>query len=171
MLADLHRMLGTKPAAVPEAPPPQPAVVREHPGETPLAGHPGRRTAWLALPVLLGLGAAAYFLAGGTDDKVVDPPPVQVRPDTPRNTVNPAGAWFVVAGSFSRAEQRAAERQRIQLDRAGFNAAIIDSSDYPLLTQNLWVVGMGPFASKERANAVLARLQASVPDAYVKKGR
>ncbi|UCV21453.1 TIR domain-containing protein [Ferribacterium limneticum] len=171
LLADLHRMLGTKPAAVPEAPPPQPAVVREHPGETPLVGHPGRRTAWLALPVLLGLGAAAYFLAGGTDDKVVDPPPVQVRPDTPRNTVNPAGAWFVVAGSFSRAEQRAAERQRIQLDRAGFNAAIIDSSDYPLLTQNLWVVGMGPFASKERANAVLARLQASVPDAYVKKGR
>lgn len=171
LLADLRRLLGTTPAAVPPTPTPQPAIVRDHPGETPAAGRPGKPIAWLALPVLLGLGVAAYFVVGRDDDKAVEPPPAQVRPDRPPDAVNPAAAWFVVAGSFSRAEQRAAERQRVVLSRAGFNAAVIDSSDYPLLAPDLWVVGMGPFASKERANTVLARVQASVPEAYVKKGR
>jgi hypothetical protein len=52
------------------------------------------------------------------------------------------------------------------------DAVVADSNEYPMLTPGLWVVALGPYATREEANAALGRVHdPRVPDAYVKRGR
>ena len=160
----------------------------------------GLRGVAVAIALLLSIGVVGYLFFGPPHikQKAVVSPPNQGHPElSPGSTANsslspvgsegsstnsgtperkgdavtPTGAWFIVAGSFGHADRQSAENQRIALARAGFDAAMIDSSAYPLLKPNLWVVAIGPFESRDAANAALPRLKGTVADAYVKRGR
>ena len=82
-----------------------------------------------------------------------------------------AGSWLVIAGSYNRADRKAAEQRQSALESAGFDAQIIDSDQYPALSPNLLVVVLGPVETKESANQILFGVQKMVHDAYVKKAR
>ncbi len=92
-------------------------------------------------------------------------------PKPPVATGAPQDSWVVVAASFKHFEKQRANDQLATLKRAGISATILDSNDYPLLTPDLLVVAVGPFATKQEANAALVGVKSGVPDAYVKKGR
>lgn len=174
LLGDMRRLLGKSPAgplpaapAVSAAAPMMPAAVAVP------AGH-GWRNGIIAMAAVV-LAAIVGYLAFGPDPT----PPAATRASTdatPRRPPpvlkdSPAGEWLVVAGSFARSERRNADRRLMALAEAGFEARVIDSSDYPLLTPNLWVVVLGPFDSRETANAALERLKPRVSDVYLKRAR
>lgn len=172
LLGDMRRLIGSsavspRPApAVSSAPPIAPVAIAV------TAGH-GQRNGIIAVAAL-ALVAIAGYLAWPPDP----PPPVPSRPPAdatpsrpPPVAVAPAGDWLVVAGSFARSERRNADGRQAALAEAGLEARVIDSSEYPLLTPNLWVVVLGPFDSRETANTALTRLKSRVSDAYLKKGR
>lgn len=77
---------------------------------------------------------------------------------------------MVVAASFKHFEKQRANDQLATLERAGIPATILDSNDNPLLTPDLLVVAVGPFATKQETDAALAGVKSSMPDTYVKKG-
>jgi hypothetical protein len=54
---------------------------------------------------------------------------------------------------------------------AGFDAKIIDSNQYWLLTPNVLVAALDPLESKGSANDMLSGVQSMVHDAYVKKAQ
>jgi hypothetical protein len=173
LLGDMRRLLG-RPSA---APPPTAAPVAPTKPLTPAAnaqaaGH-GWRNAIIAIATL-ALVAIGGYLALRSDA----PAPVTTRVPADATPRRPppveavaAGDWLVVAGSFARSERRDADRRQMAMAEAGFEARVIDSSEYQLLAPNLWVVVLGPFDSRETANAALARLKPRAPDAYVKKGK
>jgi cell division septation protein DedD len=155
--------------------------------ETPAGSKPilsPRRLA-ATLAVLIAAGTIGYFAINRSpSEKVIvtapspalqQPPSQQVpsrqQPEGKPARVSAAGDWLIVTGSFARKDASAAERSRIVLERAGLEAKVIDTNEYSLLTPNLWAVVIGPFESRDMANEALARIKATVPDAYVKKGR
>ena len=191
LVADLRRLLEKRPVPlgrdVASPAVTQPNNVPENPQRPPT----GQRH--LVLSGLIAIAAAGialyWFGPGNFHQKVtaVQPstavvperPPEpsvsdrQLEPAAPKPPVAtgvPKDSWVVVTASFKRFERQRAEDQLAKLKRAGIPATILDSNDYPLLTPDLWVVAVGPFTSKQEANAALVQVKSSVPDAYVKKG-
>jgi hypothetical protein len=82
------------------------------------------------------------------------------------------GSYFVIVGSFRKADERGKADARLSFMRGrGYDARIIDSDGQPNLTPGLWVVVLGPF-EKSVANRWAAQLRAVAPEgAYVKAGR
>lgn len=148
-----------------------------------------RRWVLIGLAVALIAGVAWYWFVPLPVDPTADvalpsrplAPDRQLEPKVPRRPLGPVesgrgseqmeGAWVIVTASFKRFERQRAEDQLAALGREGIVATILDSNEYPLLTPDLWVVAVGPFASKQEANTALGRIKARVQDAYVKKGK
>lgn len=135
-----------------------------------------QRWRWLglsALALLLVAGVIGYLATNSiqSDKKAIEPPQIQEQPDNPPSPARAERDWLIIAGSFGRTDTSAAEKRRLALAGTGLEVTMIDTTDYPLLTPNLWAVVVGPFESKETASAALARVKMTVPDAYVKKGR
>jgi hypothetical protein len=78
--------------------------------------------------------------------------------------------WFVVLGSFPKANRTGAENILGRARRSGLQAAIVDTDNYPNFTGGLWAVVVGPFASKELADNSKNAAKGLIPDAYVKAG-
>ena len=77
-------------------------------------------------------------------------------------------AWFVLAGSFG--SDSSAQGRLAELVKAGFDASVIDTSDYPNFSPGLRLVVLGPFESRAAADAQRAQVSSIVKDAYVKSG-
>lgn len=105
-----------------------------------------------------------------SEPSVVLRPPTQEKPAPKPNQASRRDSWLVVAGSFGRADSAAAEQRRAELVRAGYKAVTIDSNAYPLLTPDLRVVAIGPFESRNMAEAALMHVLSTVHDAYIKNG-
>lgn len=195
LVADLRRMLARRsearpadapgatpvPPTVPPSPPPPPQIqVQPSPPkiEQPAVQSKAR---WIAPAIggALAVLAVVGYLSGQGDD--TKPPevaqlPERVSPKAPPSAVAPsresaAQGWLVIVSSVRKSERRDADSLRNRLVAAGIDATLIDSNDYPLLTPNLLVVGLGPFATRDAANAALAQVKPQHSDAYVKKGR
>lgn len=191
LIEDLRRLLGKQPEKSREARhPAQPLPLdRTHEKATASRSFLGQRAVAIALVSLVAFGTVGYVALSSlfSDSKAVLPPlaeeqpapqpeavlrpPAQEQPAPKPDLASRRGSWLVVAGSFGRADSAAAEQRRAALVRAGYKAATIDSNEYPLLTPDLWVVAIGPFESRDTANATLTHVLSTVPDAYVKNGR
>jgi cell division septation protein DedD len=79
------------------------------------------------------------------------------------------GNWFVVLGSFPHADRRKATRRVNSLQSQGIDAEIIDTDDYPNLTDGYYAVVLGPY-SKATAQRTLPTAREYVADAYIKAG-
>jgi hypothetical protein len=172
LIADLERHLGKQPKPLSET------KRLKKPSEN--DGKNGTPSGWksilntraitVTLVFLLTVTVVAYFTVQSFDNHKPPPvPPPLVPPQT-----SSAGNWLVVAGSFPRADDKAAEaakKKRDEFLNAGLKAIVIDTNEYPLLTQNLRALIIGPFESRDEANSVLPLVRKSVPDAYVKQGR
>ena len=175
LLADISRLLGRVPAAQRQTPKQVPvSIERKQEGE---AARPpsGSRSLLLAgtLAILAGVLVAGYFgfrPSQRPDDSTQRTP--QLAPSAVRlSSPSTKSQWLVVAGSYARADSRAAEQRRQKLLDAGHAAMTIHTNDYRLLQPNLSAVVIGPFASQEEASAALAKVKRTVPDAYLKQGR
>jgi uncharacterized caspase-like protein len=79
------------------------------------------------------------------------------------------GNWFVVLGSFPHADRRKATRRLNSLQSQGIDAELIDTDDYPNLTDGYYAVVLGPY-SKATAQRTLPNARQYVADAYIKAG-
>ena len=79
------------------------------------------------------------------------------------------GRYFVIMGSFPRHNSAGALQRMSYLSPLGISAHIIDTNNYPNLTNGLHAVVMGPY---NRDYAVFKSIKAkqAVPDAYIKIG-
>ncbi len=191
LVADLRRMLArrseTRQADVPPVPPVPPTpTVPPSPPQQPSPPKVAQsvvpnKARWIgpAIGGALGLLAVVGYLSSHGDDPgppAVVQPPERVAPKAPPSAAesvrdSAAQGWLVIVSSLRQNERRDAEGLRNRLVASGIEATVIDSNDYSLLTPNLLVVGIGPFATREAANAALARIKPQHSDAYVKKGR
>ena len=78
--------------------------------------------------------------------------------------------WFVILGSFQKADLTAAESRMGSLNNSGLDAYIIDTNEYGNLKDGLWAVVMGPYSSESGAQQALEQARSQVSDAYVKNG-
>ncbi len=76
--------------------------------------------------------------------------------------------WFVIAGSFT--EPANARRTQARLLGEGFDASLVDTSNYPNLEGSFTAVVLGPYQSAAAAAAPLEQVRRFVSDAYVKSG-
>ncbi len=102
------------------------------------------------------------------------PTRLQVRPAD--DTCKHKGEYFIIAGSYLRKGSypdpwigKARQRAELLLN-AGFEAYVIDTNQYPNLTNWLWAVVIGPY-DKPFAKREMRKIRRFVPDAYVKRGR
>jgi hypothetical protein len=80
------------------------------------------------------------------------------------------GNWVVILGSFPHAARADADQSRSYLASRGIRAQIIDTDDYPNLTDGYYSVVLGPY-SKSRAQQTLSSVSGVVDDAYIKAVR
>ena len=80
------------------------------------------------------------------------------------------GRFFVIMGSFPKAAETSANQRLAHLRDKNIKTHIIDTNNYPNLTNGLYAVVMGPY---NRDYAIFKNIKAKelVPDAYVKSGR
>ena len=80
------------------------------------------------------------------------------------------GRYFVIMGSFPKQNRIGAERRVAYLKDQGIKAHMIDTNEYPNLTDGLHAVVMGPY---NRDYAIFKNIKAkeAVSDAYIKSGR
>lgn len=106
---------------------------------------------------------------------IQEPQPTQTSQPTqasqPHPTIVAEEVWFVILGSFSLEKLEVAESHERFLENSGYKASILKTDDYPMLTSGLWVVVMGPYSSKNRANNEREKVLHLVSDAYVKRGK
>lgn len=83
----------------------------------------------------------------------------------------PAGGitWFVVLGSYPKSQSANANSRLSSIKSLGFDARIISTDEFPGFKSGLVSVVSGPL-SKAAADSLLADMQSSVSDAYVKSG-
>ena len=96
----------------------------------------------------------------------------QKRESTSPNTrpvSPPSGTWFVFFGAFTKDEFSKAEERLQYVRRAGYDASIIDTDNYPNLRGGLWAVVSGPY-SKSYAENLAAQAKSVRSDAYIKSG-
>ena len=165
LVGDLKRVLGTqsmqRQAGV------QP---REH-TTVRSGGGPGARLTAGRKRLIWSVVIAVLFLIGAIGYMTVWMESAQNLTDGANVADSRAGSWLVIAGSYDRADWKAAEQRQSALESAGFDAQLIDSDQYPGLSPNLLVVVLGPVETKESANQILSGVQRMVHDAYVKKAR
>ncbi len=80
------------------------------------------------------------------------------------------GRYFVIMGSFPKADLARAEKRVRFLRDQGIKAHMIDTNNYPNLTDGLYAVVMGPY-NRDYAIFKKVRAREAVADAYVKAGR
>ena len=80
-----------------------------------------------------------------------------------------SGKWFIILGSYPKAESNRANERLNFIRQRGYDARIVESDDYPNLKSGLLVVVMGPFARSE-AEGIKNKMRSVVPDAYAKSG-
>ncbi len=91
---------------------------------------------------------------------------------TPKATppiASTSGKWFIILGSYPRAESNKANQRLNFIRERGYDARIVNSDDYPNLKGGLLIVVMGPFARNE-AEGIKNKMRSVVPDAYAKSG-
>jgi uncharacterized caspase-like protein len=94
----------------------------------------------------------------------------EAEPDDSVDIPQPSGGnWFVVLGSFPHADRRKATRRLNSLQSQGIDADLIDTDDYPNLTDGYYAVVLGPY-SKATAQRTLPTARQYVGDAYIKAG-
>ena len=94
----------------------------------------------------------------------------EAEPDDSVDIPQPSGGnWFVVLGSFPHADRRKATRRLNSLQSQGIDAELIDTDDYPNLTDGYYAVVLGPY-SKATAQRTLPTARQYVADAYIKAG-
>lgn len=79
----------------------------------------------------------------------------------------PGGTWFVILGSYPRAERYKAEERLDYIKSLGYEAYIVDTNEYSNLRSGLWAVVMGPY-QKQHAKVVVANVRPKVHDVYMK---
>ena len=80
------------------------------------------------------------------------------------------GRYFVIMGSFPKKNRTDAEKRLGFLRDEGIDAHIINTNDYPNLTNELYAVVQGPY-NRDYAIFKRARAKLAVEDTYVKSGR
>jgi cell division septation protein DedD len=91
-------------------------------------------------------------------------------PTAGASTAPPArGKWFVIIGSFAKAQRQAAEQKLQEAQAAGYNVTIIDTDNYPGLSGGYWAVVSGPVSEAE-AKDIKFRMMVDYTNAYVKSG-
>lgn len=101
---------------------------------------------------------------------IVSPTPERTSNTTPSAKQAPAGAWFVILGSYPKADLGKAKERASYLQRLGYDARVIDTDNYPNLKSGLWAVVMGPY-EKNYAQSMAGKTRSVVPEAYIKTGR
>lgn len=103
-----------------------------------------------------------------TPDKVQVPKlqPKSVTPPQPRPT---SGTWFVVLGSYPKAEPGKANQRLRYVQGLGYQANMVDTDNYPGFRSGLWSIVVGPY-SKSDAKGLAGQMKGSIPDAYIKSG-
>lgn len=99
----------------------------------------------------------------------ISQPPKALTRATPVDTSTASGKWFIILGSYPRAESNKANERLNFIRERGYDARIVDSDNYPNLKGGLWVVVMGPFARND-AEGLKNKMRSIVPDAYAKSG-
>jgi hypothetical protein len=127
-----------------------------------------------AIPLVISLffrrtGSSLELRAAGVD--AVDFSFTTDRPPAGRSTRRPAAGeeWFVILGSYPKAEINKAKTRREFIRARGYDSQIIDSDQYPNLRDGLWVLVKGPYF-KIDAERIRNKMRALVPDAYAKSG-
>jgi len=87
---------------------------------------------------------------------------------SPSATPLPDDNWYVIVGSYPKAQQKKAKARARYFKGKGFDAFVTDSDYGYSLTPGLWVVLMGPF-SQGRAKQVLNNVHTFDKNAYVKQ--
>ena len=117
-----------------------------------------------------------------TDSKVANEPPADAsnsQASTGKGAATNArggedqpgkgGRWFVILGSFPKAERDRATERLDSVRRKGHDARMVASDDYPNMKSGLWVVVMGPY-TRNKADELLKQVKPTVTDAYTKSG-
>jgi hypothetical protein len=79
------------------------------------------------------------------------------------------GRWFVILGSYPKAERSSADERAERIRRQGFDARVVASDEYPNLEGGLWLIVMGPY-TRNNAQEVLEKVKPKIKDAYTKSG-
>ncbi|MEW6266863.1 MAG: SPOR domain-containing protein [Thermodesulfobacteriota bacterium] len=122
--------------------------------------------AWAAISLFGGRGT-------GTDQLQVSKPqatstesdPAQTKPQPAAEDKN----WYVLLRSVPKSSRKEAERRLKIYNDAGLNAQILDSSEYPRLKGGYWVIAIGPFTTRDEAEAMTEKVKPSVPDAFLRQ--
>ncbi|MFN0278725.1 MAG: hypothetical protein ACKVRN_08990 [Pyrinomonadaceae bacterium] len=99
----------------------------------------------------------------------LDASKTQNPPSTERPPAALGGTWFIVLGSFPKAQSERANLRLKYVQGLGIEASIVDTDNYPGFRGSLYAVVVGPF-SKNDARSRLASMKRAVPDAYAKSG-
>jgi len=79
------------------------------------------------------------------------------------------GNWFVIGGTFPKSEKSKAEAKAQKLREAGFwGAKVLDSSQFPRLRPNFWIVVVVRFKNRDDAIKVMKELKSKGFDAYIR---
>lgn len=89
--------------------------------------------------------------------------------NTSQGSTPPSGTWFVFFGAFPKDQYYKADERLQYVRRAGYDASIIDTDNYPNLSGGLWAVVSGPY-SKSYAEDLAAQAKSVRSDAYIKSG-
>ncbi|MFA0740251.1 MAG: hypothetical protein DFNUSKGM_000353 [Candidatus Fervidibacter sacchari] len=81
----------------------------------------------------------------------------------------PDGNWFVIGGTYLKSEKSKAEAKAQKLREAGFwGAQVLDSSQFPRLRPNFWIVVVVRFKNRDDAIKVMNELKSKGFDAYIR---
>lgn len=105
---------------------------------------------------------------------VLDTEPVEPRPNPNRQRTLPepslsSGRWFIIVGTFSKAERFKAEQRMSFLRGSGYDARILETEYYPNLKKGFLAVAIGPYP-KSAAEGVLSKVRSVAPGSYIKSG-
>jgi uncharacterized caspase-like protein len=79
----------------------------------------------------------------------------------------PSGDWFIILGSWPKSQRWKADQRLGYLRQKGVKARVIDTNDYPNLSNGLLAVVIGPH-DKPSAEETLVSVRKVVGDAYIK---
>lgn len=85
------------------------------------------------------------------------------------NQPDKGGRWFVILGSYPKAETSKANERLDYVRRQGFDARIVSSDEYPNMKSGLLVVVIGP-STRNSAEETLQKVRPVITDAYTKSG-
>ena len=138
-------------------------------------GAPGSPVSWLSQRRnLLMIAAAVAAVAAITliatyfyfsEEKQV----VATINQAPSPTPTPEGRWFIIFGTYPKAELSKANERVSFVKYKGYDARLVDTDEYPNLKDGTWAVVMGPYR-KDYAQEIANEVRSIFPDSYVKSG-